>query len=390
MATTSTGTEVRDTDRVRVLQLIARMNVGGPATQVLALAEHLDPERFEVIVATGDVGDGEADHLALRAPDLQVRRVTGLGRSVKAGSDLKAAGAVRRLLADVRPDVVHTHTAKAGVLGRTMAARAGLPTVHTFHGHLLHGYFRPSITRAVAATERRMSRRTAASIVVGAQVRDDLLAAGIGRADTMTVIPPGVPVPDAPDRAEARRLLQLSDDRPVIGAVGRLTGIKRPDRLLDAVARAAPRLEAPPVVLLAGDGELRTSLEARARALRLDVRFLGWRGDVGTVHAACDVAALASDNEGMPVALIEAAHLGVPAVATDVGSVREVVVDEVTGRVVAASAEALGDALVEVLADPDRLGRWGSAARDHAADRFSPQAMAAAHADVYDRVTARR
>lgn len=375
--------------RIRVVQLIARLNVGGPATQVLALADGLDPGRFDVTIAAGSVADDEADHLAVRAPGIEVEVVPGLGRAVRTGADARAAAGVRRLIRRIRPHVVHTHTAKAGVLGRTVASRLGVPTVHTFHGHLLHGYFGPTGTRAVVTVERRLARRTGCLIAVGAQVRDDLVVAGIGGPDRYRVVPPGIEPPEQVPRDQARRDLGVPDDAEVIAFVGRLTAIKRPDRLLDALSSLASAGRRP-TVLVAGDGELRADLERDVADRRLDVRFLGWRADVGRVFGAADLAVLTSDNEGMPVALIEAAHCGVPAVATDVGSVREVVVDGETGLLTTPAAASVAETVRRLLDDPGRRATLGSAAALHAAATFSPVRLAAATAEVYEELVAER
>jgi glycosyltransferase involved in cell wall biosynthesis len=345
------------------------MNVGGPAALIVQLLDGLPDQEL----LTGEVVEGEADHLALRAPQTLFSRVPGLGRSPRPGDDLRALAFLVGELRRRRPDVIHTHTAKAGTLGRVAARLAGVPAiVHTFHGHLLHGYFSPRLARTVALTERTLARRTDRIVAVGEQVRDDLLAAGIGRAGQYVVIPPGVSVPRPPSRDHARAALGLSPGSPVVATVGRLIAIKRPDRLL-GVARLLPDV----TFLVAGEGPL---LEQTLQSAPDNVRFLGWRSDVEVVHAAADVALLTSDNEGMPVSLIEAALCGTPAVSTDVGSAREVVTGEVTGR----DAGALAAAVRRVLLDPD----LGERARRQAQQRFSVAAMAQAHATLYDEVAA--
>lgn len=347
----------------RVVHVIARMNVGGPAALIVELIEALPNHAL----LTGEVGGGEADHIALRSPSTPFVRVPGLGRSPKPGDDIRALRFLTKELKQRRPDIVHTHTAKAGALGRLAARATGVPSlVHTFHGHLLQGYFSPATTRAVVAAERLLARRTDRLVAVGEQVRDDLLRAGVGRPPQYTVIPPGVPAPPAPPRAEARRLLGIEPDAHVVSSVGRLIAIKRPDRLLDVAGRL------PDVTfLVAGEGPL---LEKTRAAAPSNVRFLGWRADVGVVHAAADVALLTSDNEGMPVTLIEAALCGTPAVSTDVGSAREVV----TGEVTRPDADALARAVHRVLAQD-----LGPSARRHAEEHFSVGAMVEAHRRLY-------
>lgn len=344
-----------------VVHVIARMNVGGPAAILVELLEHLPDQSL----LTGEVERGEADHLTLRSPGTPATRVPGLGRSPRAGDDVRALTFLTRELRRRRPDVVHTHTAKAGALGRVAARAAGVPAVvHTFHGHLLHGYFSPSVTRAVVATERLLARASDRLVAVGEQVRDDLLDARIGRAEQYVVIAPGIGVRTPPTRAQARALLGV--DGPVVASVGRLIAIKRPDRLL-AVARLLPDV----TFLVAGEGPLLAPTRAAAPP---NVRFLGWRGDVEVVHAAADAALLTSDNEGMPVSLIEAALCGTPAVSTDAGSAREVV----TGEVVGPDPSQLAAAVRRVLAQD--LGPQARRAAEH---RFGVQGMLEAHRRLY-------
>jgi glycosyltransferase involved in cell wall biosynthesis len=345
------------------------MNVGGPAELLVQLLDGLPGQEL----LTGEVQDGEADHLSLRAPETPFTRVPGLGRRPRAGDDLRALAFLIAELRRRRPDVVHTHTAKAGALGRIAARAAGVPAiVHTFHGHLLHGYFSLTATRGVVLTERILGRTTDRLIAVGEQVRDDLLAAGIGRPDRYAVIPPGVRLPAPPDPAAARVRLGVAPDVPVVAVVGRLIAIKRPDRML-AVARRLPDV----TFLVAGEGPL---LEQVRRNAPANVRLLGWRADVETIYAAADAALLSSDNEGMPVSLIEAALCGTPAVSTDVGSAREVV----TGEVTVMDPDALAAAIRRVLASPG----LGEQARRRAQERFGIEAMLSAHARLYEEVAA--
>jgi glycosyltransferase involved in cell wall biosynthesis len=359
--------------RAGVLHVIGRLNVGGPAHLVTALARS-----SQTVVATGAVQEGEVEHAHLA--DVQLHRIPGLGRRVRPSDDTRALRALITLMRRQPPDIVHTHTAKGGALGRLAAEPARVPRrVHTFHGHLLHGYFSPAMTAAVLAVERALARRTDRLVAVGERVRDDLIAAGIGRPEQYAVIPPGVRLAPLPDRDAARERLGLTDDRPVVAYVGRLAGIKRPERVVE-LARRVPDA----VVLLVGDGSERAALEAAAPS---NTRFLGWRSDVETVYAAADLAVLTSDNEGMPLTLVEAALAGVPAVTTDVGSAGEVVRDGRTGLVVPADVDALTGAAERLLSDGALRRRLGAAARNRALEEYSVERMVRAHLDLYAGLT---
>lgn len=383
--------------RIRVLRMIARMNTGGPARQVAAMARGLDPERFEHRLLVGQVGPGEADDLELRGIPVEHVRVRGLGRAPSPFDDARAWAAIAAEIRRFRPHVVHTHTAKAGVLGRTAALATGGPggrgrsgrgrpaLVHTFHGHLLHGYFSPILTRAVVGVERALARASDRLVAVGARVRDELLATGVGRPDQYLVVPPGVELGPVPSRSVARCRLGLPADAPVIAYVGRLVAVKRPDRFVAAAASVA-RDHPDAVFLVAGDGPEAAATREAARAAGLGgrVRFLGWWADVETLYAAADAVVVTSDNEGMPVSLIEAALAGRPAVTTDAGSAGEVVADGETGWVVPRDAAAVAHAVRRLLADPARAAAMGAAAADRARRLYSAERLVADLSALYE------
>ncbi|MFE7772953.1 glycosyltransferase [Streptomyces sp. NPDC057445] len=375
--------------RLRVMRVITRMNIGGPAVQVSALLRGLDAERFDHRLISGHVGPDEADYLDQRAPELPVHRLARLGRAVRPTDDLRCvlelAGAMRRF----RPHIVHTHTAKAGALGRAAAVLAGVPSrVHTFHGHLLHGYFSPLKTRAVMRTERGLAALSDRLVAVGSRVRDDLVAAGIGKPNQYSVVPPGTRLATAPEPAEARRLLGIPPDRPVVAYVGRITGIKRPERFL-AVAREVRRAVPTAHFVMCGEGDCPPDPEAVAD-LGDSLHLLGWRSDVETVYAAADLVLLTSDNEGMPVSLIEAGLAGLPTVATDVGSVAEVVQDGTTGLLARPSSSELARHTVTLLRDGELRREMGARARAFTALRFGEERLVADTQALYTSIAVDR
>lgn len=366
------------------MHVIARMNVGGPALEISELMRGLDPARFEQILVTGWCADDEADYLVTQAPDIPAKRVPGFGRAIKPAVDALVLPRLVREIRAFRPQIVHTHTAKAGVLGRlaTKAALVDARLVHTHHGHLLHGYFGRRRTTALIQLEWQLSRMTDTIVTVGEQVRDDLLAQGIGRLDQYTVIRSGVRLGPIPARDVARVELGIPHDATVVTIIGRLTQIKRPDRFADVVALTTAQ-GANLHYLVAGGGDLEPFLRGRVDREQLPVTMLGWRSDLEMVLAATDIALLTSDNEGTPLSLLEAALAGVPAVATNVGSVPEVVENGVTGLLVDASPQALAIGVATLASDPAVRSRMGRAASQKASRDFGVPQFLAAHDRAY-------
>ena len=370
---------------IKVVQIIARMNVGGPAVIVADLMRGLDPAKFEQTLITGYCADNEADYLETVATDVKATRIGGLGRSISLAADAKAFFALIALIKRERPDVIHTHTAKAGVLGRLAAILAGgnAVRIHTFHGHLLHGYFAGWKVKLVIEIEKFLATKTDYLIAVGNQVKDDLLAAGIGRPEQFRTFFPGLPDPVADTFEESRKALGLDLDKTYCTFVGRLTQIKRPDRLLD-VAKACIARGLDLNFLVAGEGELFEASQQRAIEENLPVTFLGWRKDIDQLFAASDIAILTSDNEGIPLTLIQAAQAGLPIVATNVGSIKDIVIDGETGFLTSTQAGAMASALSALVTDIDLRDNLGMAGRAHAKKYFSLAKSLQDHSDLYN------
>ena len=370
---------------IKVLQIIARMNVGGPAVIVADLMRGLDSSRFEQKLITGYCAENEADYLETVATDVKATRIGGLGRSISPMADARAFLKLISLIRRENPDAIHTHTAKAGVLGRLAAILAGSKAlkVHTFHGHLLHGYFAGWKIKLVIAIEKFLATRTDFLVAVGNQVKEDLLKAGIGKEEQYKVFYPGLSAPIDIDRDDARKNIGLDLSATYCTFVGRLTQIKRPDRLLDVVAACQARglnLH----FLVAGEGELFESSKARAIAEKLPITFLGWRSDIDLLFAASDIAILTSDNEGIPLTLIQAAFAGIPIVAPRVGSIADIVIDGETGFLTSPQAGAMASALSALATDEDLREDLGSVGRAHAEKYFSLEKSLADHASLYE------
>ena len=372
------------TEPVKVMQLIARMNVGGPAVLVADLMRNLDHQKFSTVLVTGYCDGNESDYLAEVAQDVAAIRIPGLGRSV---SPIKDLGAFFLLISEIRkfkPDVIHTHTAKAGVLGRLagLIARPQAKRVHTFHGHLLHGYFSSGKTRLVIAFEKVLGLITYKFVAIGNVVKNDLVRAGIAPESKFEVIYPGLQELDRYPQAEAQSALGLDPSRKYLVFVGRLTTIKRPDRLID-LARFLKDNHPDSWLLIAGAGELFDTLSAQVENELLPVTLLGWRKDIGTILSASDIAVLCSDNEGIPLTLIQASQAGLPIVSTDVGSVSDIVVNRTTGLLAEVSSQGLIQGVSMLLNDPGLGKRFGKAGQERAKEFFSSQAMVQHHQRLY-------
>ena len=368
---------------VRVLRVIARLNIGGPAIHAAVLTERLDPTRYTSRLVAGKEAPHEGNYLALHGHTLsQLTVLPELGRDIQGRSDLTA---LRRLVAitrEFRPHIVHTHTAKAGTLGRIAALLVRVPVViHTYHGHVLHGYFSPTKTRLFVAIERFLARYTTCLVTVSERVRQELLGFRIGTPDRLVVVPLGLDLDRfltcEDRRGQLRAELGVEAATPLIGIIARLVPIKRHEWFLDAareVLRRHPRCQ----FLLVGDGESRQELEEIAKRLGLasQVRFLGWRHDLDRIYSDLDLVVLTSANEGSPVSLIEAMAAGRAVISTRVGGVADMVEDRVAGLLVPpGEPPLLAEAIHTLLADAPRRTAMGNAGRRRVYPAFSAQRL---------------
>lgn len=379
-----------ESSRIRVVRIIARLNIGGPAIHATLLHERLNRQRFQSTLVTGTEEAGEGNYLELHGRTADVEVIPGLGREIRPLRDLQTLWRLVSLMRRLKPHVVHTHTAKAGAVGRAAAILAGVPVVvHTYHGHVLRGYFSPAKTAVYRAIERGLARRTDRLLAVTARVRDELIALGVGEAAQYRTVPLGFDL--APllvaerRRGELRAELGLAD-APLVGIVARLVPIKAHEVFLSAAARV--RQQVPSArFLIVGDGELRASLEQQTAALGLTgvVSFLGWRADIDRLYADIDVVALTSRNEGSPVALIEAMASGVPVVSTDVGGVADVVEHGVSGLLAPMDdAAGVADHILTLLADAGMRHAMGQQGRAKVAATYDARRLVSDIETLYD------
>ena len=376
---------------MKVLRIIARLNTGGPARHVVLLDRGLRARGYETLLIHGriDAGEGSLEYLADEAR-LRTLQISDLGRRLSPVGDLRAFAQLVRVIFKEAPDVVHTHTAKAGALGRLAAFTFNLTrarsrrslVVHTFHGHVLAGYFRPTTNVLVRLAERSLAKITDRIVTISvAQRRDIVSRFRIAPEGRTVTIPLGLdlqPLLSQPQsQPTLRDQLGLGIDEPVIGYVGRFVPIKDLPTLIEAFAIVLKHVP-DAALILAGDGPIRPELESLVQRMNLGgrVRFLGWSNDLGSIYATIDICALSSLNEGTPVAIIEAMAAGKAVVATDVGGVADVIEDGRTGILVPpGDAEAMANAVVMLAKDRTTRHRLGRAARESVAARFAHERL---------------
>jgi glycosyltransferase involved in cell wall biosynthesis len=374
---------------IRVARIITRLNIGGPSIQAAELSSRLSSRGFETMLVHGKVDPQEGDMSYLLERGQRRPRsvqVAALSRALAPGADATAFRDIYRLIAEFKPAIVHTHMAKAGALGRlatllynrTAGRHAPARLVHTYHGHVLEGYFNPAKTQLFIQIERGLAHATDRIVAISPRIRAELLDKyRIGRPNNYRVVPLGFDLGslaaiDDAARARARSALQISEGALVVTTVGRLTAIKNHALFLEASARIS-RAHPSAIFLIAGDGELRRELEASALSLGIAdrVRFLGWRRDLDTVYGATDVFMLTSRNEGTPVALIESLAAGVPVVSTDVGGVGDVIASDGFGFATApGDPDALTAAVGLLLPDLGRRRAMGELGRTSIMERY--------------------
>ena len=370
-------------ESIKVLRVIARLNVGGPALHVAYLSAGLADRGYDTTLVAGTVGSGEAS-MAFVAEKRGVRIVTlnDLHREIAPLGDLRTILRLARLIRTERPTILHTHTAKAGAVGRIAALLAGDARppviVHTFHGHVLRGYFNPALTAGFRLLERMLARVATALVAVSPEVRDDLVALGVAPASKFAVVRLGIELDERVDYAEeerkaTRRLLGIPPDAFVVGWIGRMTAVKRTEDIARTLQALVER-GVDGYLCLVGDGPDRTRLERRMHELGVAKRclFVGYQENVARFYDAMDVLLLTSVNEGTPVSVIEALAAGRPVVATRVGGVSDVVRDGVDGFLAeVADVESLAARLAELAGDPELRARMGSAGRAHVIERYA-------------------
>jgi glycosyltransferase involved in cell wall biosynthesis len=357
---------------MRVLHVIARLNVGGTARYITQLATELPKHGIETFVATGFVQGAEVEDPSAQKIDLI--RIPSMGRSMRPIKDHLARKQLEKTIAEVNPDIIHTHTFKAGYVIRLK--KQSIPVIHTFHGHLLDDpEFSGFKSKVIVEVERMLAKKSAKLVTVGRRVADELLEQKIGQRAQFVSIPPGVVPVDVTPKQQAIENLNLQDTgTPIVGWIARVTGVKNPMRALE-VADSLPDTQ----FVMAGGGDLLDEVKSKAP---LNVSVIGW-ADAGDLFGASDIILSTSENEGMPVALIEAQLAGKPVVATDVGSVSEVILNHETGIVTNKNAGSIASAVESLVLDKTTREEMGRLATARAQALFSVDRMINAHIELY-------
>ena len=356
---------------IRVLHVIARMNVGGTATYLANLIKGLEKYKVINLLAIGNVPKGEAEDQVV--DELPIVRVSDLSREISAANDFASWRKLQKIIDEFRPDIIHSHTFKAGLLVRIGKKKA--PIIHSFHGHHIYdpefGFIRKWLINLV---EKRLARKCDAIVTIGNRVMQDLLAKGVGRREQFEPIAPGIEKLNLTNRKKGRKLFGIGDDETVVVWLGRFTRVKRPDRVIE-IAKRMPDI----TFVMAGGGELLNGIWEAAPS---NVKLVGFQNK-SDMWGIADIGLCTSDSEGMPLALIEAQYAGIPVISTDVGSVSEIVEDGVTGSLSSGEIEDLIKSLKKVLAQTKKSKKMQNASSKRAVQLFSADVMAKAHFDLY-------
>lgn len=366
----------------KVLRIINRFNLGGPTYNAAYLTAGLSPE-FETMLIGGLHDEGEISSTYINDDlGIEYRTLPMLQRSVNWKKDRAAYREIRKIIQEFKPDIVHTHASKAGALGRRAAFKEGVPVVvHTFHGHVFAHYFGRLKTEVYKNVERSLAKKSSAIIAISKKQKEELcLDHRIASDQKTVVIPLGFDLKrfqtDLPNkRKDFRKKWNIDEDQIAIGIVGRFAPIKNHRLFIEAFSKLQQNNT---VAVFIGDGTERENIEAWIRDYQIPlerVRMCSWVSNVDWALAGLDILALSSLNEGTPVSLIEAQATGIPVVSTDVGGVRDVVMDERTGLIVDNQAEAFAAALGQLVTSPELRRKMGIDGRDWAFKHFTKERL---------------
>jgi len=390
----------------KVLRIINRLNLGGPTHNVAYLTKYLD-EKYETLLLSGTIDSTEeSSEFLIKNLDITPRYIDAMQRELHPLKDYRAYKQIKKIIREYQPDIVHTHAAKAGAVGRLAAAHCKVPVIlHTFHGHVFHSYFNPIKTKIFLAIERYLAKKSTCIIAISEIQKKELCENyKIAACEKFTVIPLGFDLEKfntdkEQKRVSFRKKWHIADDEIAIGIVGRMVPVKNHDMFLTAFAQLLKSTNKKVKAILIGDGECRTEIESKIQELRLTfsteknilqeapIVFCSWIKDVENAYPGLDIIALTSLNEGTPVSLIEAQAAGIPIVTTDVGGIKDIVLENETAYIVDSNDITGFAEKLLLLTENDGL-RKDIAAKgfSHVNQKFSSTRLAADMSNLYDKL----
>jgi glycosyltransferase involved in cell wall biosynthesis len=387
----------------RILRIHNRLIVGGPTLNVLYLTKYLSPE-FETLLIAGEKENHEKDAKFL-ADEMGIKTILipDMGRSIHPFKDYKAYQELKKIIKDFKPDIVHTHAAKPGAVGRLAASSLKVPViVHTYHGHVFHSYFGKLKTQFVINTERYLSRKSDALIAISNQQKKELVEDfRIADDSKFRIIPLGFELNKFQEnqvqkRKSFREEFKLRDDVIAIGIIGRLVPVKNHLLFLEAISYVLRKSSKKIKAFIVGDGETREALKEKARQLnisfnttrdideRVTMIFTSWRSDIDVINAGLDIITLTSLNEGTPVSLIEAQAANKPIVSTRVGGISDIVAENETALLSDVNdAQAFEKNLLRLVEDDELQNCLGKKGAEHVKEKFSVERLARDMGNLY-------
>lgn len=383
----------------KVLRIVNRFNLGGPTYNAAYLTKYLAPE-FETFLVGGMKDKSEeSSEFILKNLNIDYRIIPSMRRSVNLFRDLSAYSELKNIIREFRPDIVHTHAAKAGALGRKAAFACNVPaTVHTFHGHVFHSYFGAIRTSVYKAIERKLAIKTSAIIAISDKQKEELVAVHkIASTDKVHVIPLGFDLSRFGESLDEKRKnfrakYDLTEDEIAIGIIGRLVPVKNHLLFIEAIKFVTERAQRKIRAFIIGDGELRTLLEQKVASYRLADRivFTSWEKEVDKIYPGLDIVCMSSFNEGTPVSLIEAQAAGKPIVSTNVGGIENAVMPGQTALLSeVGDAQRFCENLLELVEDDAKRISFSRQGAGFVKDKFHYQRLVSVTRKLYLRLLAK-
>jgi glycosyltransferase involved in cell wall biosynthesis len=370
---------------VKIVTVVSRMNVGGVASLLIGYMENLDKNKFEHVLITGNCEDNETDLLKQTNFEGKVIYLQNLKRSVGVFKDLITFIEMRKILKSLSPDIVHTHTAKAGLIGRlsALSLRNKPLIIHTYHGHLLYGYFSALISFLIVTIERVLAWGTNLLIADSMQVKIDLLNYGVGKEKNWQVVSPGIRKLPYIESDVARNELGISKDANLICWIGRFTNIKNPMLAAQSFSTLKNKTNKKFTMIMVGDGELFTSVQEYISNNKLDIKLVGWKTNVSNFLAASDILLLTSKNEGFGMVIAEAGWYGKPTISTKVGGVTEFISNGETGVLIDSNEDDISDAISLLFEDRSLMNKIGANAKKQTNNLFTSEIFTKKHEEIY-------